>query len=226
VGRAVTTVRKTTLAFLCLAILLVDEQGSSSFEKELDQRPRFVGSIRRVDESDVPFSWRPGCPTDVKDLRLLSITHWGFDGQVERGELIVASKQAKEVLSVMRRVFRHGYPFKRMKLVDRFDADDARSMKANNTSGFNCRYIAGTDTWSQHAFGLAIDINPVQNPYVQESGEVSPAKGARFADRSRKHPAMIHQGDEVTQAFAAIGWDWGGLWSGAKDYQHFSLTGG
>lgn len=189
-------------------------------------KPRFVGSIRRVDESDVTLSWRPGCPTDVKDLRLLSMTHWGFDGEVERGELIVAAKQAKPVLGVMRRLFRHDYPFKRMKLVDRFGADDDRSMKANNTSGFNCRYIEGTDTWSQHAFGLAVDINPVQNPYVQESGEVSPARGARFADRSRKHPALIRQGDAVTRAFAAIGWEWGGLWDGSKDYQHFSSTGG
>lgn len=154
------------------------------------------------------------------------MTHWTFDGRTRSGELIVAKGQAKPVLGVMRRLFKHDYPFKRVTLVDRFDADDERSMRANNTSGFNCRYIAGTDRWSQHAFGLAIDINPVQNPYVQESGEVSPARGARFADRSRKHPAMIHQGDEVTRAFAAIGWEWGGLWAGAKDYQHFSLTGG
>lgn len=174
----------------------------------------------------MPHSWMPGCPTDLKDLRLLSIAHWGFDRRVKTGELIVAARQAREILGVMRRLFRHGYPFRRIELVDRYGADDARSMKANNTSGFNCRFVAGTTAWSQHAFGLAIDVNPVQNPYVRESGEVSPAKGARFVDRSRKHPAMIRQGDEVTRAFAAIGWEWGGLWSGSKDYQHFSLTGG
>lgn len=98
-------------------------------------------------------------------------------------------------------------------------------MRANNTSGFNCRYVTGTTRWSEHAFGRAIDVNPLVNPYVRSSGAVDPPEGAPYADRRRTDTGMIHGGDAVVQAFAAQGWRWGGYWSHGKDYQHFSTTG-
>ena len=109
--------------------------------------------------------------------------------------------------------------------IDAYGGDDQASMRANNTSGFNCRYVSGTSRLSQHALGLAVDVNPLVNPYVTGAA-VDPPEGAPYADRSRDDPGMIHAGDAVVQAFAAQGWKWGGYWSSGKDYQHFSSSGG
>jgi poly-gamma-glutamate synthesis protein (capsule biosynthesis protein) len=158
------------------------------------------------------------------DLRLLRVDHWGFDCRVHRGELVVHCDQARRVLRVMERLFRLRYPIRQMRLVDHYRADDDRSMAANNTSAFNCRRVAGTSRWSEHAYGRAIDLNPVQNPYVA-GGHVSPPAGRGYADRVRRAPGMIHAGDAVVRAFAAAGWRWGGAWHGARDYQHFSASG-
>jgi hypothetical protein len=112
----------------------------------------------------------------------------------------------------------------RLLRVDHYRADDDRSMVADNTSAFNCRRVAGTSRWSEHAYGRAIDVNRVQNPYVA-GGHVSPSAGRSYADRARRAPGMIHAGDVVVRAFAAAGWRWGGAWRGARDYQHFSASG-
>jgi hypothetical protein len=97
-------------------------------------------------------------------------------------------------------------------------------MEANNTSAFNCRFVSGTTRWSQHAYGRAIDINPVRNPYVDGS-YVSPTAGAPYADRMKHRIGMIHAGDKVVRAFADENWKWGGYWSPYQDYMHFSRTG-
>lgn len=170
-------------------------------------------------------SWRPGCPVGLGKLRLLELTYWGFDGEVHRGRLVVHRAEAEGVLGAMKRLFRLRYPIRRMELIDRYGADDHRSMNADNTSAFNCRFVAGTSRWSLHAYGRAIDINPIENPYVSGS-HVSPPAGAPYADRSRRAKGMIHAGDEVVEAFAKrAGWSWGGAWSGPRDYQHFSSSG-
>jgi hypothetical protein len=189
------------------------------------EEPRFRSAIRRVKKAEVRHSWRRGCPVGWRKLRHLTVSHWGFGGNVRQGELIVRRAQAKRVVRAMRKLFRAGYPIKRMELIDVYRGDDDASMAANNTSAFNCRRVAGSSRWSEHAYGRAIDINPVQNPYVTSSGEVLPPKGKRFTDRTRDHPAIIRSGDPVVEAFASIGWGWGGHWSSAKDYQHFSSTG-
>jgi D-alanyl-D-alanine carboxypeptidase len=191
--------------------------------------PHFEGSISKlpphVREDMRGSSWHPGCPVGLNRLRLLTLSHWGYDGEVHTGRLVVRDGQAPEVLEVMRKLFNERFPIKRMQRVDAFGGSDAQSMKANNTSAFNCRYVAGTTTWSQHAFGRAIDINPVQNPYVKTSGDVVPKRGEPWADRTKDHPGMIRGGGVVVDAFANIGWEWGGFWSSSKDYMHFSLTG-
>lgn len=129
------------------------------------------------------------------------------------------------MLTVMRKLFEQGYPFRQMRLVDAYGADDHRSMAADNTSAFNCRTVAGSSVWSEHAYGRAIDVNPIENPYVTDSGYVSPPEGAAYADRSRHAKGVIHDGGAVVRAFAAVGWEWGGDWAWPKDYQHFSATG-
>ena len=170
-------------------------------------------------------SWRPGCPVPVEELRVVHLTYWGFDGAPHRGELVVNRRAADAVVTVMRRLFTVRFPIRRMEPIDAYGGDDERSMAADNTSAFNCRSAKGhPGVWSEHSFGWAIDIDPLENPYV-EGGVVDPPAGRAYADRSRSAPGMIHAGDAVVRAFTAVGWGWGGGWSSIKDYQHFSATG-
>ncbi|HEX5469176.1 MAG TPA: M15 family metallopeptidase [Gaiellaceae bacterium] len=178
-----------------------------------------------VKERIVGSSWHKGCPVPLRKLRLVRATIHRFDGTDSRGRLIVHRGEAHDIAHVFHKLYRADYPIRRMRLVDAYGADDDRSMAANNTSAFNCRFVAGTSSWSMHAYGRAIDLNPVQNPYVSGS-QVSPAKGKKYADRSLHKRGMIHAGDAVVRAFASIGWEWGGSWSGGtRDYQHFSSNG-
>jgi hypothetical protein len=189
---------------------------------------RFRGSIvtgREAVRKRVRYSWRRGCPVGPVELRLLRANFWGFDGRVHTGELIVHRDHARRMLGVLGKLFKARYPIQRLKLVDVYRADDDRSMAANNTSGFNCRRVSGSSSWSEHAFGRAIDLNPLRNPYVTRGGRVSPPAGRPYANRGRRAAGMIHGGDAVVRAFAAAGWRWGGYWSGSRDYQHFSSTG-
>ena len=187
----------------------------------------FEGRAARIDAQTrrrmTGVSWRPGCPVGFADLRLLSVTHWGFDGGVHRGRLVVHSDQARAMLRAMRSLFRQRFPIRQMRLVDAYGADDHRSMAADNTSAFNCRFVAGRPgVWSEHAYGRAIDVNPIENPYVTASGYVSPPAGAPFVSRSRHRQGMVHRNGPAVRAFATAGWEWGGNWPWPKDYQHFS----
>jgi hypothetical protein len=180
----------------------------------------------QIEDRIVGSSWHRGCPVGLNKLRLLEVSHWGFDGDVHRGRLVVHRAEDRAILRVMKRLFNKRYPIRRMELIDRYGADDNRSMNADNTSAFNCRFVAGTSRWSMHAYGRAIDVNPIENPYVSGS-HVSPPAGEPYADRSRNAKGMIHAGDVVVKAFRKkAGWEWGGAWSGGtKDYQHFSSNG-
>lgn len=188
--------------------------------------------IRRIGpelRARMRFSHRPGCPVRWKDLRYLRLSYVGFDGKDHVGELVVRETYAEAVAGVFERLYDARWPIQAMRLVDDFHGDDDRSMAANNTSGYNCRNVAGSQRWSEHASGAAIDINPVQNPYVSGSS-VDPPAGRRFAAVERLSGApvpagVIRSGDVVVRAFASIGWEWGGQWSTAKDYQHFSASG-
>jgi hypothetical protein len=169
-------------------------------------------------------SWRPGCPVAVDDLRAVAVSYWSYDGAVRSGRLVVHADQAQAVVRIFRDLYAARFPIQRMMPIDAYGGDDEASMRANNTSGFNCRYVTGTSKWSEHAYGRAIDVNPLVNPYVRGSS-VDPPEGAAYADRSRTDAGMIHAGDAAVRAFAAQGWGWGGSWSGGKDYQHFSASG-
>jgi hypothetical protein len=193
-------------------------------------QPAFAGHSEpiqgHVKERIVGSSWHRGCPVGLGDLRLLRVTYWGFDDRPHNGRLVVNKRFDDQIIAVMKRLYKLRYPIRRMQLVDRYDAVDDRSMAHDNTSAFNCRFVAGTTRWSMHAYGLAIDLNPIENPYVSGS-HVSPPAGEPYADRSRQAPGMIHEGDEVFEAFAKkAGWEW--LGDGPqtiRDYQHFSSTG-
>ena len=169
-------------------------------------------------------SWRPGCPVSLDQLRLLRVGYWGFDGAAHRGELVVDKSAASALSRAFGQLFAARFPIRQMRVVDDFGGDDERSMLADNTSAFNCRQVPGSAVWSQHAYGLAVDVNPFENPEVRGDA-VDPPTAAAWADRTRTSPAMISHGDAVWQAFGEIGWPWGGDWRSLKDYQHFSANG-
>ena len=169
-------------------------------------------------------SWHQGCPVPVSDLRLVSVSFWGFDGRAHRGKLILHKSYTSPVISALRTLYGGRFPIRRMQLVEAYGSSDDRSMAADNTSAFNCRGVPGAGSWSEHAYGRAIDINPLENPEVRQ-GVVSPPGGRKFTNRSRPVQGMIRPGDTVVRAFAAVGWRWGGYWHSLKDYQHFSWNG-
>lgn len=185
---------------------------------------RFASSVAEVTATELGTTWREGCPVPPEGLRRVTMSHWGMDGAVHEGQLVVAADVVDQIVAVFDGLFTARYPVQRMEPISAFGGDDQASMAANNTSAFNCRTVAGTDRLSEHAFGRAIDVNPLLNPYVR-GGTVDPPSGARYADRTRTDPGIIHDGDAVVAAFAAQGWQWGGHWQNGQDHQHFSPSG-
>jgi hypothetical protein len=175
----------------------------------------------------VPYTWRAGCPVGPAALRRLHLTYWGFDNQAHTGTLVVNANVADEVVTVFKALYAAGFPIRRMQPVDAYQGSDPKSMAADNTSGFNCRYAVapGPKSWSVHAYGEAIDVNTVENPYV-EGGQVMPTEGKPYVNRSTIRPGMAVGGGELVTAFASVGWKWGGRWTDSPDYQHFSKSGG
>jgi hypothetical protein len=183
--------------------------------------PGFTGRVEPVRWADLRFSYRTGCPVGPSQMRTVSVSHWGFDGKPRVGRVVVAKRLAPRVLAVFRTLWEAKFPIRRLQPVSAYRGSDDASMAADNTSGFNCRFVGGTSRWSMHAYGEAIDVNPVENPYVRGS-TVSPPAGRAYLDRSRYRPGMAVRGGILVRAFAAAGWRWGASFG---DYQHFSTTG-
>jgi hypothetical protein len=157
---------------------------------------------------------------------MLDMSYWGFDGAPHSGKMVVSAAVADQVIEAFRRLYDARFPIRQMRPVDDFAGSDPESMAADNTSGFNCRNAVadGPPHWSVHAYGEAIDVNPVENPYLQ-GGRVQPPQGSAYVDRSVLRAGMAGPDSALNQAFAAVGWQWGGGWA-SPDYQHFSSTGG
>ena len=185
----------------------------------------YDATVSTVTAADLGASWHPGCPVGPDQLRRLDVPYWGFDGDSHTGTLIVSADAVDAITTVFRQLDAAHFPIRRMVPVDVYGGDDHASMAADNTSAFNCRFVAGTTRWSAHAYGDAIDVNTVENPYVQAGGYVSPPAGAAYMNRTDARPGMAYRGGTLVDAFAAVGWQWGGRWSD-PDYQHFSSTGG
>jgi hypothetical protein len=189
------------------------EPARGGYEARIDRLP---ASLQRTMTGS---SWRSGCPVGLGDLRVIALTHHDLSDRNRWGHLVVHRQVADDVAGAFGRIHEAGFPIHRMRIVDRYGADDDRSMAANNSHAFNCRRITGGSSWSEHAYGWAIDINPVQNPYVRGS-TVLPEEGRAYLDRSDRRPGMIVRPGPVTDAFDALGWTWGGDWESLKDYQH------
>jgi hypothetical protein len=141
--------------------------------------------------------------------------------------MIVAASAVPPMRRAFGRLFQARFPIRRMRLVDAYGASDYASIEADNTSAFNCRRATGATRWSEHAYGRAVDVNPIENPYVQPDGGTAHRASRRYLDRSRHRRGMAFRGGVLVRAFAHAGWGWGGDWRppSATDYQHFSATG-
>ena len=204
------------IAALVLAAVLA---GSASAATRA--APEFTAKVEAVRWADLRHSYRAGCPVGPAQLRTVRVTYWGFDGRPHVGSIVVARRVAADVVAVFRLLWEGLFPLRRLQPVSAYRGSDDASMAADNTSGFNCRFVGGTTRWSMHAYGEAIDVNPVENPYVRGS-TVSPAAGRAFLDRSRQRKGMAVAGGVLVRAFASVGWKWGASFG---DYQHFSTTG-
>jgi D-alanyl-D-alanine carboxypeptidase len=191
------------------------------------QSPPFTHSVTPVTRAQLPHSWHQGCPAAPSSLRRLRLGYWGFDAKPHVGTLVVNASAVGDLTIVFRRLYRARFPIRRMRPIDAYGGNDERSLAADNTAAFNCRYAVGPGPrrWSAHAYGIAIDVNPVENPYV-EGGRVHPRAGKAYLDRSNVRPGMAVRGGLLVSAFTTVGWQWGGRWTGTPDYQHFSSTGG
>lgn len=178
---------------------------------------------RRMMDTSV---WKEACPVSIDRLKLLEVSHYNFEGQISRGQLIVLDHLAQGALDIFKELFILKFPIHSIKLMDEFGASDELSMAANNSSCFNYRPIAGTKILSMHSYGLAIDINPIQNPYISfdqklENITVLPKKGCEFLNRTNQRDGMV---EEIVKIFAKHGFSqWGGEWNDPIDYHHFQV---
>ena len=166
-------------------------------------------------------SWHKGCPIPLKNLRYINVKYHNFTGEDRVGELIVNKNIANSVVWVMEELYNIGYPIRQMRLVSDFNGNDWKSIEADNTSAFNCRKATGSNKWSRHSFGRAIDINPIENPYISRKGHISHRKSIKYRKRVPSHRAVLLKDSVATKIFKKYGFKWGGDWRYTKDYQHF-----
>jgi hypothetical protein len=184
--------------------------------------PAAAATVHPVTAAELGATWRPGCPVGPEALRRVELEFVGLDDRTHNGELVVHRDVVADVMAVFGHLEQMRYPIARMQTADHYPgADDQLSMADNNSSAFNCRDIPGTGRWSPHAYGRAVDINPLFNPYVRRDGAFEPANAGAYTDRGRTDPGVLHDGDPAVRAFTDRGWAWGGYWRRHKDYQHF-----
>lgn len=186
----------------------------------------FRSNVSAVTAADLGKSWHTGCPVGPAALRALTMTFWGFDHQAHSGSLIVNASAVTAVRDAFHVMYDGRFPIRRMVPIAAYGGDDNKSMASDNTSAFNCRYAVanGPKSWSMHAYGEAVDIDTLENPYTLD-GRVYPPAGKPYTDRSRQRGGMIVPGSLPVRAFSSVGWGWGGRWSSSPDYQHFSANG-
>ena len=209
------TIIPVTFLFLCTSLFAEYKASISTITPQIKQR-MIKGN-----------SWRKGCPVSLENLRYLKVTHIDFNGKSRIGEIIVHKDVSHEVTEIFEALYEIGYPVRKMKLVSDYKGNDWQSIEADNTSAFNCRSATGSKKWSKHSYGKAIDINPIENPYISRSGRISHKASLIYRKRVHKKTtyadkAVLLKNDKATKIFEKYGWIWGGDWPVVKDYQHFS----
>jgi len=206
---------KFLYVWLLLTLSLFAKEGIFVIDKQIKER-MIKGN-----------SWHKGCPVAMEDLRYLRIKYFGFDKQRHMGEMIVHREVAGEVQDIFEALYTMKYPIYKMKLVSSYQGNDWQSIEFGNTSAFNCRNATGSKKWSKHSYGKAIDLNPIENPYISRNGHISHKASLKYRKRfhyknSIADKAVLVKGDKAIKIFKQYDWKWGGEWSGVKDYQHFS----
>ena len=174
-------------------------------------------------------SYKKNCPLPLDELRYLHVLHKNFSGETLRGEMICNKKIADDLLDIFKKLFAASYPIEKIRLIDEYDADDELSMRDNNSSCFNFRYVSFTNRISLHGYGMAVDINPRYNPYIKEvDGKkiIAPDNSADYEDREKNFPYKISADDLCCRLFREKNFLWGGDWVDEKDYQHFFIEEG
>jgi hypothetical protein len=186
---------------------------------------RYASTVRPVPADVLARStWQPACPVAANALRYLTMSFWGFDGRAHTGEMLVNASVADEVTKVFAKLYTRKFPLEEMSITRPDELAAPPTGDGNSTSAFVCRPARGTATWSAHAYGLAIDVNPFCNPYTK-GDLVLPELASAYVDRSPLRRGMVRAGDPTVQAFTSIGWTWGGAWTTPKDRMHFTATG-
>lgn len=171
-------------------------------------------------------SYKDNCTVPRENLRYIHVLHKDLNGEVKEGEMVVNQFIAEDVLEILKELYKADYPIEKIRLIDEYDASDEMSMRDNNSSSFNFRFISYTTTVSKHGKGLAVDINTLYNPYVKMvngSLSVEPATAVEYTDRNKDFICKIDHNDLCYKLFTEHGFEWGGDWESAKDYQHFEV---
>ncbi|WP_370325143.1 M15 family metallopeptidase, partial [Euzebya sp.] len=185
----------------------------------------FASTIEPLSDEVVARStWTPECPVGRDDLRYVTVSFWGFDERPHTGEMIVHASWAEEVVDIFGQLFDARYPIEEMRIVSAEELDGTPTGDGNDTTAFVCRPTRGSTNWSQHAYGLAVDVNPFINPY-RRGDRILPELAGAYLDRAHERPGMLDETSVAVRAFDAIGWGWGGRWSSLIDYMHFSANG-
>lgn len=220
---------KVSTSLLCITSLLVSliliptSARAATFRSGFTYQ-RLTPSIKKKITGS---SYQKNPHISYSNLRYVKVRYFDFHGVSQTGELIVNKKIVKKVVKIFYELYKINYPIQSMKLIDEYGADDLKSMAANNTSAFNYRTVAGTNRLSNHSYGLAIDINPRINPYINSKGVLTPKNGAVYKNRNVKKCTgkyakyMIQKNSKITKIFKKYGFTWGGDWNYSKDYQHF-----
>ena len=203
-----------------LLLGLVLSAGTACAEEASEITPEIFARIKGK-------SYKDNCPLPLADLRYLHVLHKDFEGNTHEGELICNTYIAYDVMDIFMKLYDAGYPIEKVRLVDEYDADDETSMRDNNSSSFNFRFISHTTKISKHGLGLAVDINTLYNPYVKEVNgklNIEPATAGEYTDRTKSFPYKIDREDLCYKLFTEHGFEWGGNWRTVKDYQHFEVS--
>lgn len=221
------TLARSSLRFAVVPLFLASSWFASSSGAATTNLPPFTVSVSTVTAATLGRTWHHGCPVAPAELRRLRLRYVDFHGHAKEGSIVVNAAVALAVTHVFALLYAHRFPLRSVIPESQFRGSDPASMAADNTSGFNCRYAVanGASVWSVHAYGAAIDVNPVQNPYVF-NGVAQPVGGRAYLNRRVHRAGMAVPAGVLTSAFASVGWRWGGRWVDSPDYQHFSATGG
>jgi hypothetical protein len=169
-------------------------------------------------------TWKPICPVKPEQLRYLTMSFRGFDARAHTGEMLVNADVAQTVVDVFKRLFAAGFPMEEMRIRPEAELNLPPTGDGNNTEAFVCRPVRGQKQWSAHAYGLAIDLNPFNNPYVK-GDLVLPELASSYLDRDWARSGMVWESGPAVTVFESVGWKWGGRWSDPVDFMHFSANG-